>query len=99
MEILNSEIKKREQAIELYIKGERPELAANEKLEIEIIKEYLPEPLTEAEMKIEVDKAVSEIEAETMKDMGTVMKLLKERLGTRADGRTLSNLVRSRLSN
>jgi len=99
LEVLNSEIKKREQAIELYLQGNRQELADNEKFEIGIIREYLPEPLTDAEVILEVEKAISETEAGSMKDMGTVMKLLKERLGGRADGKTLSNLVRAKLSN
>ena len=99
MKVLNVEIKKREQAIELYLQGGRQELADNDNFEIEIIREYLPEPLTEAEMQAEVRKAVEEIGAASMKEMGLVMKLLKERLGERADGKSLSNLVRAELSN
>jgi len=99
MQILNGEIKKREQALELYIQAERQELAENEKFEIAIIREYLPEPLSEAELSVEVDKVISETGAESMKEMGPVMKLLKERLGSRADGKSLSSLVRAKLSN
>jgi len=75
MAILNIEIKRREQAAELYVQGGRQELADNENSEIKIIKEYLPEPLTEVEMAAEVEKAVAETEAESMKEMGLVMKL------------------------
>jgi uncharacterized protein len=99
MKILSSEIKKREQAIELFLKAERHELVENDRFEIGIIKEYLPEPLTESELQEEVTKAVAETGAESMKEMGLVMKLLKERLGARADGKSLSNLVRAELSN
>ncbi|KQC09045.1 MAG: hypothetical protein APR54_03880 [Candidatus Cloacimonas sp. SDB] len=99
MQILNSEIKKREQALELYLQAGRQELADNEKFEIAIIREYLPEPLSEAELSVEVDKAISETGADSMKEMGPVMKLLKERLGSRADGKSLSSLVRAKLSN
>jgi uncharacterized protein len=99
MQILNGEIKKREQALELYIQAGRQELADNEKFEIAIIREYLPEPLSEAELSVEVDKAISETGADSMKEMGPVMKLLKERLGSRADGKSLSSLVRAKLSN
>ena len=99
MKVLNGEIKKREQAIELYLQGGRPELAENDQAEIEIIRQYLPEPLTESEMQQEVTKAIAETGATSMKDMGPVMKLLKERLGGRADGKTLSSLVRAVLSN
>ena len=98
MSVLQSQVKSRQQALELYIQGERPELAEIEKFEIEIIKSYLPEPLTEAEMEIEVDKMLSELNAESMKDMGRVMKALSQKLGKRANGKILSNLIRTRLS-
>lgn len=99
MKVLNSEIKQREQAIELYLQAGRQELADNDKAEISIIREYLPEPLTESEMQQEVSKAIAEIGATSRQDMGSVMKLLKEKLGGRADGKSLSNFVRAALSN
>jgi hypothetical protein len=95
--VLKKQVKARKQAIELYEKGNRPELAAQEQQEIEIIQSYLPQPLTETEMEQEVDKVISELAAETMKDMGKVMKTLKDKLGTRADGKILSQLVRTKL--
>ncbi len=97
--VLNTQLKRREQAIELYIQGERTDLADIEKYEIEIIKTYLPEPLTEAEMEIEVDEAIAELNAESMRDMGKVMKALKEKLSSKADGKILSSIVRAKLSN
>ena len=97
--VLNTQLKRREQAIELYIQGERTDLADIEKYEIEVIKTYLPEPLTEAEMEIEVDEAIAELNAESMRDMGKVMKALKEKLGSKADGKILSSIVRAKLSN
>jgi len=98
IKVLQNQVKSREQAIELYIQGNRPELAEKEKFEIKIIKAYLPEPLTEAEMEIEVTQTISELQAESMKDMGKVMKALSQKLGTRADGKILSNLVRQKLA-
>lgn len=97
--VLNTQLKKREQAIELFLQGERTDLADIEKYEIEIIKTYLPEPLTETEMEIEVDEAIAELNAESMRDMGKVMKTLKEKLGSKADGKILSSMVRAKLSN
>ncbi len=97
IKVLQNQVKTREQAIELYIQGNRPELAEKEKFEIKIIRTYLPEPLTEAEMEIEVTQTISELQAESMKDMGKVMKALSQKLGTRADGKVLSNLVRQKL--
>ncbi|HHE38568.1 MAG TPA: GatB/YqeY domain-containing protein [Candidatus Cloacimonetes bacterium] len=98
IKVLKNQVKSREQAIELYIQGNRPELAEKEEFEIKIIKAYLPEPLTEAEMETEVTKTISELQAESMKDMGKVMKALSQKLGTRADGKILSNLVRQKLA-
>ncbi len=97
--VLNTQLKRREQAIELYIQGERTDLADIEKYEIEVIKTYLPEPLTEAEIEIEVGEAIAELNAESMRDMGIVMKALKEKLGSKADGKILSSIVRAKLSN
>ncbi len=97
IKVLQNQVKIREQAIELYLQGNRPELAEKEKFEIEIIKKYLPEPLSEAEMEIEVNQIILELQAESMKDMGKVMKSLTQKLGIRADGKKLSNLVRQKL--
>ena len=97
LKVLKKQVKARKQAIELYEKGNRPELAAQEQQEIETIQSYLPQPLTETEAEAEVVKVIGELAAETMKDMGPVMKTLKERLGTRADGKILSQLVRTKL--
>ncbi len=97
IKVLQNQVKSREQAIELYIQGNRPELSEKEKFEIKIIQAYLPEPLTEAEMEIEVSQTISELQAKSMKDMGKVMKALSQKLGTRADGKVLSNLVRQKL--
>jgi len=97
LKVLKKQVKARKQSIELYEKGNRPELAAQEQQEIETIQSYLPQPLTETEAEAEVVKVIGELAAETMKDMGPVMKTLKERLGTRADGKILSQLVRTKL--
>ena len=98
IKVLQNQVKSREQAIELYIQGNRLELAEKEKFEIEIIRTYLPKPLTEAIMEIEVTQTISELQAESMKDMGKVMKALSQKLGIRADGKILSNLVRQKLA-
>jgi len=96
--IIQGQVKMREQAIELFMKGNRNDLADLRSKEIEIINEYLPTPLTESEMESEVDAMIVECNATSMKDMGTVMKALKEKLQSRADGKILSNLVRTKLS-
>ncbi|HPR16793.1 MAG TPA: GatB/YqeY domain-containing protein [Candidatus Cloacimonadota bacterium] len=95
--VLQSQMKSREQAIELYRQGNRNELAENEQFEIEVIKSFLPKPLSEAEIASEVDAVITALQASSMKDMGNVMKVLKERIGSRADGRLLSSLVKAKL--
>lgn len=96
--ILKGEHKKRVQAKELYENGDRPDLAQQEQYEIEIIEEYLPRALSDAELTAAVDKVISEISAGGMQDMGRVMKQLKEELGSQADGKKLSIIVRQKLS-
>lgn len=95
--VLAGQVKSRQQAIELYLQGNRPELAEKETREIAIINFYLPRKMSEAEMEVEVDKAVTELNASSMKDMGLVMKTIKEKLGNRADGKILSDIVRKKL--
>lgn len=96
--ILKGELKKRQQAKELYLSGERSELAANEEYEISIIEEYLPQALSRAELTAAVENAIKELSASSMKDMGTVMKHLKSELGNLADGKQLSEIVRQKLT-
>ncbi|MDO9576533.1 MAG: GatB/YqeY domain-containing protein [Candidatus Cloacimonadales bacterium] len=95
--VLQGQVKSRQQAIGLYIQGKRPELAEIEQKEIDIIGSYLPQLLSEEELVAEVDLAVQELEKPSMKDMGSLMKTLKEKLGSRADGKTLSMIVRAKL--
>jgi len=97
--ILNGQVKSRKQAIELYLQGNRPELAKVEQNEIEIISWYLPRQLSEEELKQEVKQIITVFDAKSMKDMGRVMKALKEKLGSTADGKILSTLVRTALQN
>jgi uncharacterized protein len=95
--VLQGQVKSRKQAIDLYIQGNRPELAEIEQSEIDIIGSYLPKPLSETELAAEVDLALQDLESPSMKDMGSLMKTLKEKLGSKADGKLLSSLVRTKL--
>lgn len=95
--VLKGQVKQRQQAAALYIQGERPELAEIENREIELISKYLPEQLSEAELEKEVSKAIIHLKAESMKDMGNMMKYLKEKLGSNVDGKSLSAIVRREL--
>jgi uncharacterized protein YqeY len=93
--VLSSAAKKRNEAFEEYRRGGRDDLAELEIAESEIIKGYLPEQLSEDELKQLVEKAVAETGADSMKDLGAVMKTLMPQIRGRADGKSVNIVVRS----
>jgi len=96
--IVRKEVKKRQDSVEAFEKGGRPEMAASEKAEIEILNAYLPQALSAAELEELVKAAIAEAGATSKKDMGAVMKLVNAKANGRADGRTLSAEVQKHLS-
>jgi uncharacterized protein YqeY len=98
IDTLVSEIKKRKDAIVLYEKGNRPELAEKEQKEIEILKKYLPEQLSEEGLKKLVEESIAKIGAKEMKDMGKVMADLNPKIKGKADGSQVSKIVKDLLS-
>jgi len=97
--LLRSLVKQRRDSIEQYEKGGRQDLAAKEQSEIAIIETYLPQAASREVIEEAVVAAIAETGASTMKDMGKVMKAAQERLaGQNADGRTISEIVKARLS-
>jgi uncharacterized protein YqeY len=99
MKLLRSLVKQRHDSVEQYEKGGRPELAQKEKTEIAVIETYLPQAASRAEIETAVATAISETGASSMKDMGKVMKAVQAALsGKNADGRTVSELVKAKLS-
>ncbi len=96
--VLASEIKKRKDAIVLYLQGGRPELAEAEKNEITILQKYLPEQLSVEELKKMVAVAVEKIGAKGMKNMGKVMAELNPKIRGRADGKVVSDMVKELLT-
>jgi uncharacterized protein YqeY len=98
--LLRSMVKQRKDSVEQYEKGARQELADKEKAEIEIIEAYLPQAASQEEIDQAVSAAIAETGASSMKDMGKVMKAAQAQLaGKNADGRALSEIVKSRLAN
>ncbi|HEV7797502.1 MAG TPA: GatB/YqeY domain-containing protein [Pyrinomonadaceae bacterium] len=96
--LLRSLVKQRRDSIEQYEKGGRPELAAKEKTEIEVIEAYLPQAASPEEIEAAVRAAIVETAASSIKDMGKVMKAAQAALaGKNADGRTVSELVKAKL--
>ena len=96
--ILGKEVKTRRESVEAFEKGSRPDLAARELAEIAILSEFLPEALSEDELKSLVSQALSETGASSPRDMGKVMGWLSPRTRGRADGRLLSGLVAAALA-
>ena len=95
--ILNKMVKRRRDSIEQFTKAGRAELAAKEQTEIETIQDYLPEQLSEEDILVMVDEAISATGAESMRDMGKVMGMLKPKLQGRADMGQVSGLIKSKL--
>ncbi len=96
--VLEKMVKQRKDSIAQYEKAGRTELAEQEAFEIGIIQEYLPEPLSEAEIDTLITEAIDATGAAGMKDMGKVMGWLKPRLAGRADMGKVSQTIKNRLS-
>ena len=91
-------IKQRQESAELYDKGARPELAAAERGEIEIITAYLPQQMSDVEAGSAISAVLKEINAETMKDMGRAMAALKERFAGKMDFGKASGKIKELLN-
>jgi uncharacterized protein YqeY len=98
LSLLAKMIKQREESAETYDKGNRPELAASEREEIAIIREFMPKQMDEAEARSAAQKVIVEVGAASMKDMGKVMAALKERYAGQMDFAKASGLVKGLLS-
>lgn len=95
--ILAKEVKKRKDSLVDYEKGGREDLVEQIKKEIQVLEKYLPKPLSREELEKEIKEIVQEQNATSMKDMGKVMKVAKEKIGTRADGKEINEIVKSLL--
>jgi uncharacterized protein len=99
IQILQTLVKQRKESIEQFSKGNRPELADKETKELAILESYLPASASAHEMNAAIDKAIAETCANSMKQMGAVVKAAKSALeGKSVDGKALSDLVRERLA-
>jgi uncharacterized protein len=99
IQILQTLVKQRKESIDQFTKGNRPELALKETKELAMIESYLPAGASEAEMDAAITKAISETGANSIKQMGAVVKAAKASLeGKTVDGKALSDRMRERLS-
>jgi uncharacterized protein YqeY len=98
LEMLQKMIKQRDDSSEAYDKGGRPDLVEKEKAEIEVIRRFMPQPLSEAETQQVIDGVIAELDATSIKDMGRVMGALKERCPGRMDFGLASRTVKQKLA-
>ncbi len=96
--ILSKYLKQREDALSQFKDANREDLVAKEESEIAIVKQYLPEPLSDEELKELVKKVANEVGAISMKDMGKVMGAIKKEVGSRADGSKVNKFFKEILS-
>src|SRR5690606_1733374 len=96
--VIQKSVKQRNESIEQYKAASRDDLVQKEESELVILKEYLPQMLSEAELKKIVEEAVASTGATSPKDMGKVMKAAQEKAQGRADNKLLSQLIKEKLS-
>ena len=98
IDVLAKELKTREESKLEFSKAGRTDLVESIDKEIAIVKEYLPEPLTDEEITEIIDNAMNEVGASTIKDMGKVMKIITPRVKGRCDMKEVSNKIKAKLS-
>jgi uncharacterized protein YqeY len=98
LEVVRREAKKRKDAIEAYEKAGETERVEKEKKELEILKGFLPKEISDKELRKLVEEAISAINAGNIEDVGRVIGYVKSKAKGRADGKRVSDMVRSRLS-
>lgn len=97
LSVLSSAIKMRKEAIEKYREGHRQDLVEKEQAELDIIRDYLPEPLSGEEVSRLIDKTVLEVGATGLGDLGIVMKQIMPQVRGRVEGGVVNKLVREKL--
>ena len=98
LQVLQRERKRRQEAAEAFRSGGRPEQAASEERELDVLQEFMPEPLNEDELEEIVDDAIAENGATSMRDFGRVMADVMPQISGRADGSVVSQLVKEKLA-
>jgi len=96
-QLIAREVKKRNESAKIYDEASRPELAINERAEAEIIVGYLPQQLSEDEIKIVIDRTIDGLKATNMSSIGQVIGAVKKELGNTADGAIIAKLVKEAL--
>ena len=97
LKLLQKQVKQRKDSAAIYIEQGREDLAAPELAEAEVISQFLPEAISEETIKKVVVETIKKIGAEGMKDMGKVMGIVSKELAGKADGKTISTIVKAQL--
>ena len=98
VKVIQVMVRKGEESVEQFQIGGRMDLVEKEKKEIEVLKSFLPQPLSQEEILKIVDQSIQETQASSLKDIGKVMKSVIPKIGGRADGKLVNQLVKERLS-
>ena len=98
LQVLQRERKRRVEAIEAFRAGDREEQAAKEERELDILQEFMPEPLSEDEIEAIVDDVIAETGATSLRDIGRVMADVMPQVSGRVDGGTVSQMVKEKLA-
>lgn len=98
LKILQKQVKQRKDSAVIYVEQGRTDLAEPELIQAEVIAQFLPKQLSEQEVTAVVDAVIAETGAASMKDMGKVMGIVNGKLAGKADGKTISSVVKERLS-
>ncbi|HEU5065439.1 MAG TPA: GatB/YqeY domain-containing protein [Gaiellaceae bacterium] len=98
LQVLQRERKKRLEAAEAFRAGGREEQAESEERELEVLEEFMPDPLSEEEIETIIDDAIAECGATSIRDLGRVMADVMPQVAGRADGSAVSQLVREKLA-
>ena len=98
LQVLDKMVKQRKESLAIYTQAKRADLAGQEAFELEIVQSYLPAPLDAARIAALVGEAIQEVAAQSLRDLGRVMGVLKPRLQGRADLSEVSRLVKERLA-
>jgi uncharacterized protein len=98
LKILQKQVKQRKDSAAIYLEQGREDLATAELAEAEIISQFLPEALSDEAVEKVVVAVINQVGADGMKDMGKVMGIVSQKLAGQADGKTISNIVKAKLS-
>jgi hypothetical protein len=98
VKVIQVMVRKGEESVEQFQAGGRMDLVEKETKEIEILKSFLPQPLSHEEILKIVDETIQETQASSLKDIGKVMKSVMPKIGGKADGKLINQLVKERLS-